>query len=126
MLRLRYYVLMIRAGRDFVPFLPVGYFRALLTLQRKVHHGAGFQRARPTISMQARCLRYELKTTLRCSARQELIPFLGESPGFLDSDDVEHGRCDQDGFRIRGPVLPVLFESFALLGSEEASLLQDG
>ena len=68
MLRLRYYVLMIRAGRNFVPFLPVGYFRALLTLQRKVHHGAGFQRARPTISMQARCLRYEFRTTLRCRA----------------------------------------------------------
>ena len=49
MLRLHYYVVMIRAGREFVPVLPVGYSRALFTLQSKVLCAARFQSARAAI-----------------------------------------------------------------------------
>ena len=49
MLRSHYYVVMIRAAREFVPVLPVGYSRALLTLQRKVLCTAGFHPARGAI-----------------------------------------------------------------------------
>ena len=44
-----------------------------LALQRKVTRNAGFQPARAATKMQARCLRYNFKTTLRCSVRTATI-----------------------------------------------------
>ncbi len=56
---------------------------AKLAVQRKMIRSASFQPAPAAITMQARCLRYEFTTTLRCTVRT--LPATAKRPGRAQS-----------------------------------------
>jgi len=62
----------------------------LLAVQRNVVRSAGFQPARPAMTMQARCLRSGFVTTLRCTVSRTITVVRGMFRGAEESGLLEH------------------------------------